>query len=106
MKEVVIVSAVRSAVGRGKQDGSLASVHAADLSAELMRAAIDAAKLDPATIDDVHLGVRHARGDAGAQRRAPRLASRRAPGRAFRRRRSTASAPRDFKPSPSARRRS
>jgi len=33
MKETVIVSAVRSAVGRGKSDGSLASVHPIDLSA-------------------------------------------------------------------------
>ena len=56
MKEVVIVSAVRSAVGRGKKDGALANVHAADLSAVLMRAAIDAVKLDPATIDDVFWG--------------------------------------------------
>jgi acetyl-CoA acyltransferase len=56
MKEVVIVSAVRSAVGRGKKDGALANVHAADLSADLMRAAIDAVKVDPAAIDDVFWG--------------------------------------------------
>ena len=56
MKEVVIVSAVRSAVGRGKKDGALANVHAADLSADLMRAAIDAVKIDPAAIDDVFWG--------------------------------------------------
>src|SRR6185312_10819059 len=56
MKEVVIVSAVRSAVGRGKKDGALANVHAADLSADLMRAAIGAVKIDPAAIDDVFWG--------------------------------------------------
>ncbi|MFI5230639.1 MAG: thiolase family protein, partial [Gemmatimonadales bacterium] len=56
MKEVVIVSAVRSAVGRGKRDGALATVHAADLSADLMRAAIDAVHVDPETIDDVFWG--------------------------------------------------
>ena len=35
MKDVVIVSAVRSAVGKGKKDGGLASVHAVDLSAAM-----------------------------------------------------------------------
>jgi acetyl-CoA acyltransferase len=56
MKEVVIVSAVRSAVAKGKKDGALASVHAVDLSAHLMKAAIDRAGVDPATIDDVFWG--------------------------------------------------
>ena len=39
--EVVIVSAARSAVARGKKDGSLASVHPVDLSATVMRAVAD-----------------------------------------------------------------
>src|SRR5215468_3601312 len=56
MKEVVIVSAVRSAVGKGKKDGALANVHAVDLSAHLMKSAIDHAGVDPATIDDVFWG--------------------------------------------------
>jgi acetyl-CoA acyltransferase len=56
MREVVIVSAVRSAVGRGKRDGSLADVHAVDLSAAMMRSAIDRVGVDPATIDDVYWG--------------------------------------------------
>ncbi len=56
MKEVVIVSAVRSPVGRGKKDGSLADVHAVDLSAAMMRSAIDRVGIDPATIDDVYWG--------------------------------------------------
>ena len=33
MPDAVIVSAVRTAVGRGKKDGSLAGVHPIDLSA-------------------------------------------------------------------------
>jgi acetyl-CoA acyltransferase len=41
LREVVIVAAVRTAVGRGKKDGSLAAVHAVDLSAIVMRAAVD-----------------------------------------------------------------
>jgi acetyl-CoA acyltransferase len=56
MKEVVIVSAVRSAVGKGKKDGALANVHAVDLSAHMMRAAIDKVGVDPMTIDDVFWG--------------------------------------------------
>jgi acetyl-CoA acyltransferase len=56
MREVVIVSAVRSPVGRGKRDGSLADVHAVDLSAAMMRSAIDRVGVDPATIDDVYWG--------------------------------------------------
>ena len=56
MREVVIVSAVRSAVGKGKQGGALAEVHAVDLSAGIMRAAIDRVGIDPATIDDVYWG--------------------------------------------------
>src|SRR3954468_12143484 len=56
MKEVVIVSAVRSAVGKGKKDGALANVHAVDLSAHLMKAAVEKAGVDPGTLDDVFWG--------------------------------------------------
>jgi len=56
MKEAVVVSAVRSAVGKGKKDGALSTVHAADLSAYMMKAAIDKAGVDPAIIDDVFWG--------------------------------------------------
>jgi len=38
MTEVVIVSAARSAVARGKADGSLAGVHPVDLSSAVMQA--------------------------------------------------------------------
>jgi acetyl-CoA acyltransferase len=55
-REVVIVSAVRTAVGRGKKDGSLAATHAVDLSAAVMRAAVERVKLDPKLIDDVPWG--------------------------------------------------
>src|SRR5215831_4361426 len=56
MTDVVIVSAVRSAVGRGKRDGALANVHAVDLSAHVMGAAVERAGIDPAIIDDVLWG--------------------------------------------------
>ena len=40
MPEAVIVSAVRSAVGKGKSDGALAGVHPVDLSAVVLREAV------------------------------------------------------------------
>jgi acetyl-CoA acyltransferase len=56
MKEAVIVSAVRSAVGKGKKDGALASVHPTELSAVMMRSAIEKAGVDPAMVDDIFWG--------------------------------------------------
>jgi len=56
MKEAVIVSAVRSAVGKGKKDGALASVHPTELSACVMRGAIDAAGVDAKMVDDIFWG--------------------------------------------------
>jgi acetyl-CoA acyltransferase len=56
MTEVVIVSAARSAVARGKADGSLAGVHPVDLSSAVMKAAIERAGIDPAVIEDVQWG--------------------------------------------------
>ena len=40
MQEAVIVSAVRTAVGRGRKDGSLAAVHPIDLSALVLQEAV------------------------------------------------------------------
>jgi acetyl-CoA acyltransferase len=56
MVEVVIVGAARSAVGRGKKDGSLASTHPVDLSATVMRAVMERAKVESAAVDDVIWG--------------------------------------------------
>jgi len=56
MNEVVIVSAVRSPVGKGKKDGALATVHAVDLSAQMIRAVVEKVGVDPKTIDDVYWG--------------------------------------------------
>jgi acetyl-CoA acyltransferase len=56
MKEAVIVSAIRSAVARGKKDGALAEVHPTDLSARVMRAALEKVDVDPAIVDDIFWG--------------------------------------------------
>jgi acetyl-CoA acyltransferase len=54
--DAVIVSAVRTAVARGKKDGSLANVHPVDQSAEVLKAAVSRAGVAPADIDDVIWG--------------------------------------------------
>src|SRR5918999_2351194 len=56
MNDAVIVSAVRSGVARGKPDGGLASVHPVELSAHLIRAALDRAGVDKEEADDVVWG--------------------------------------------------
>ncbi len=56
MREAVIVSAVRSPVARGKKNGALATVHPVDLSARVMRAAVEQVGLDPKELDDVLWG--------------------------------------------------
>lgn len=65
MPDAVIVSAVRTAVGRGKKDGSLAGVHPVDLSAVVLQEAIKRADLDPRTIDDVIWGCAMPEGAQG-----------------------------------------
>ena len=54
MNEVVIVEAVRTAVG--KRNGSLAGVHPVDLSAEVLNAVVNRAGIDPALVEDVIWG--------------------------------------------------
>lgn len=66
MREAVIISAVRSPVGRGKQDGSLAGVHPIDLSAEVLRGAVAAAGIAPGEIEDVIWGCATPEGSQGA----------------------------------------
>jgi acetyl-CoA acyltransferase len=56
MEDVYLVSAVRSAVGKGKKEGALASVHPVELSAHMMKAAITDAGVDAAIIDDIYWG--------------------------------------------------
>lgn len=56
MHEAVIVSAVRSAVARGKKGGSLAEMHPIDLSAAVLKAAIERAGLEPGQVEDVLWG--------------------------------------------------
>ncbi len=74
--EVVIVSAARTGVARGKKDGGLASVHPVELSATVLQEVAKRAKADPAIIDDVIWGC--AMPEAGQGLNVARLATLRA----------------------------
>ncbi len=65
MNDAVIVSAVRSPVGRGKSDGSLAHVHPVDVSATVMKSAVERAGIDPELLDDVLWGCALPEGGQG-----------------------------------------
>ncbi|HEX6313358.1 MAG TPA: thiolase family protein [Gemmatimonadaceae bacterium] len=65
MPDAVILSAVRTAVGRGKADGSLADVHPIDLSALVIQEVVKRANLDPADIDDLLWGCAMPEGSQG-----------------------------------------
>jgi acetyl-CoA acyltransferase len=54
MREAVIVEAVRTPVG--KRNGALSSMHAADLSAVVLKELVDRAAIDPKIVDDVVWG--------------------------------------------------
>ncbi len=65
LKDAVIVSAVRSAVARGKKDGSLATVHAVDLSAEMLKGVVQRVQVNAALVDDVIWGCAFPEGTQG-----------------------------------------
>ena len=65
MTEAVIVSAVRSPIGRAVK-GSLASIRPDDLAAQMVRAALDKVPaLDPHDIDDLMMGCGQPAGEGG-----------------------------------------
>lgn len=61
MRDALIVSAVRTPVGRA--GGALANVRADDLAALTLRACVDRAGFDPAGLDDVILGCTNQAGE-------------------------------------------
>ena len=56
MVQSVIVDAVRSPMGRGKAAGALATVHPAELLAQVLTALVTRNHLDPGSVDDVLVG--------------------------------------------------
>src|SRR6185436_12619828 len=65
MREAVIVEAVRTPLGRGKQTGALYPVHAVDLAAKALAALVERAKIDPAAVEDVIMGCVSEVGEQG-----------------------------------------
>ena len=65
MEEAVIVSAVRSPVGKGKKDGAFAGTHPAILTARIIAAAVEQAGVKKEDIDDVIMGCAMPEGSQG-----------------------------------------
>lgn len=55
MNEVVLVSAVRTAIGR--RNGALAGMRADELLGKVLRAVVDRVEMDPAQVEDILCGV-------------------------------------------------
>jgi len=66
MPEAFIISAVRSPVGVGKPTGALAPLAPVDLTARLLRAALEQARIEAEWVDDVIWGCVTPVGDQGA----------------------------------------
>lgn len=65
MTEAVIVSAVRSPIGRAHK-GSLREMRGDDLAAQMVRAALDAVpELDPSSVEDLMMGCAQPAGEQG-----------------------------------------
>jgi acetyl-CoA acetyltransferase len=56
MGEALVVDAVRSPMGKGKQGGSLSSVHAVDLLAQVLTGLVERTGIDAGQVDDVIIG--------------------------------------------------
>ena len=65
MREAVIVDAVRTPMGRGKQTGALHSRHPVDLAALTLKALVERTAVDPAEIEDVIMGCVSQVGEQG-----------------------------------------
>ena len=68
MPEAVIVDAVRSPMGRGKQGGALSGLHSVDLLAQTLSGLVDRTGIDPGTVEDFMVGCV---GQAGEQSGTP-----------------------------------
>jgi len=66
MSEVYILSAVRSAVGVGKQNGALSSITPINLTSAILQEAVRRAQIDPQVIEDVVWGCVTQLGEQGA----------------------------------------
>ena len=64
MKDAVIVATARTAIGKAGR-GSFNATHGATMGAHVVRAAVERAKIDPATLEDVIMGCGFPEGATG-----------------------------------------
>lgn len=65
MRDVFIVDAIRTPIGRGKADGALHDVHPVDLLAQTLNALVERAGVDKREIEDIVTGCVTAHGEQG-----------------------------------------
>ena len=65
MRDVFIVDAVRTPIGRGKEDGALHGVHPVDLLAQALNALMDRAGVEKRHVEDIVTGCVTAHGEQG-----------------------------------------
>src|SRR5258706_8688437 len=65
MRDVFIVDAIRTPIGRGKEDGALHSVHPVDLLAQTLNALMERSGVDKSKVEDVVAGCVTAHGEQG-----------------------------------------
>ena len=56
MDSVVVVGAVRSPMGKGREGGQLSGLHAVELLAQVLSGLVDRTGIDPGIVDDVIIG--------------------------------------------------
>jgi acetyl-CoA acyltransferase len=66
MSDVFIVDAVRTPIGRGKDDGAHHQVHPVDLLAQTLNALIERAGIDKSQVEDIVAGCVTATGEQGS----------------------------------------
>jgi acetyl-CoA acyltransferase len=65
MRDVFIIDAIRTPIGRGKQDGALHDIHPVDLLARTLNALVERAGVDKSQVEDIVTGCVTAHGEQG-----------------------------------------
>jgi acetyl-CoA acyltransferase len=65
MRDVFIIDAIRTPIGRGKQDGALHGIHPVDLLARTLNALVERAGVDKSQVEDIVTGCVTAHGEQG-----------------------------------------
>jgi acetyl-CoA acetyltransferase family protein len=65
MRDVFVVDAIRTPIGRGKEDGALHNVHPVDLLANALNALVEKVRVDKSHVEDIVAGCVTAHGEQG-----------------------------------------